>query len=91
MVEDWPHAGTDFTGDPDLPLPEGDDWDKELGMIFFFIFIFYDFFLVIHARPNNIFMCMQMSAQRDLSVCLLFHGELSPQLTLRRRVPREES
>ena len=33
VVEDWPYAGTDFTVDPDLPLPEGDDWDKELGMI----------------------------------------------------------
>ena len=33
VVEDWPYAGTNFTGDPDLPLPEGDDWDEELGMI----------------------------------------------------------
>ena len=31
VVEDWPYAGTDFTGDPDLPLPEGEDWDEELG------------------------------------------------------------
>ena len=25
VVEDWPYAGTDFTGDPNLPLPEGED------------------------------------------------------------------
>ena len=25
VVEDCPYAGTDFTGDPDLPLPKGDD------------------------------------------------------------------
>jgi len=31
VVEDWPYAGTDFTGDPDLPLPEGENWDEELG------------------------------------------------------------
>ena len=35
VVEDWPYAGTNFTGDPDLPLLEGDDWDEELGMILF--------------------------------------------------------
>ena len=33
MVEDWSYAGTNFTGDPDLPLPEGEEWDEELGMI----------------------------------------------------------
>ena len=31
VVEDWPYAGTDFTGDPNQPLPEGEDWDEELG------------------------------------------------------------
>ena len=35
VVEDWPYAGTDFTGDPDLPLSEGEDWDEELGMTLF--------------------------------------------------------
>ena len=46
VVEDWPYAGTDFTGDPDLPLPEGDDWHEELGMTHsLFDFIFYDFFV----------------------------------------------
>ena len=31
FMEDWPYSGIDFTGDPDLPLPEGEDWDEELG------------------------------------------------------------
>ena len=26
MVEDYGYAGTDFTGDPDLPLPPGGQW-----------------------------------------------------------------
>ena len=44
VVEDWPYWGTDFTGDPDLPLPEGDDWDEELGKTSFFDFMFICFF-----------------------------------------------
>ena len=35
FVEDWPYSGTDFTGDPDLPLPEGEDWDEALGKTHF--------------------------------------------------------
>ena len=35
VVEDWPYAGTDFIGDPDLLLPEGEDWDEELGKTLF--------------------------------------------------------
>ena len=73
VVEDWPYAGINFTGDPDIPLPDGEDCDEELGMILSsLIFMFYDF-LVIHVRSNNSFICMQMSAQRDLPVCLLLH------------------
>ena len=26
MVEDYANAGTDFSGDPDLPLPPGGQW-----------------------------------------------------------------
>ena len=26
MVEDYAYTGTDFTGDPDLPLPPGGQW-----------------------------------------------------------------
>ena len=46
-MEDWPYVGTDFTGDPDLPLPKGDDWDEELGKTsYIFYFMFYVFFFV---------------------------------------------
>ena len=45
MVEDWLYAGTDFTRDPDLPLPEGDEWDEELGMTSHFYFYVLCFFL----------------------------------------------
>ena len=38
MVKDLPYARTNFIGDPDLPLPEGDDWDEELGMTSLFDF-----------------------------------------------------
>ena len=44
VVEDWPYAGTDFRRDLDLPLPEGEDWDEELGMtllIFFYAFMIF--------------------------------------------------
>ena len=40
VVEDWPYAGTNFMGDPDLPLPEGEDWDEELSMTLFYFFIY---------------------------------------------------
>ena len=49
VVEDWPYAGTNFTGDPDLPLPEGDDWDEELGKTScFLILCLYVFFVNTH-------------------------------------------
>ena len=39
VVEDWPYARTDFTRDPDLPLPEGEDLDEDLGMICFYFYV----------------------------------------------------
>ena len=54
MVEDYAYAGTDFTGDPDLPLPPRGKWgdigkkQETLKMknvfMFFMFFIFYYFF-----------------------------------------------
>jgi len=46
-VNDWPYAGTDFTGDPDLALPEGEDWDEELGknsLCFLNFFMYFNVF-----------------------------------------------
>ena len=34
-MEDWPYVGTDFTGDLDLPLLEGENSEKELGETLF--------------------------------------------------------
>ena len=30
VVEDFPDYNMDFTGDVDLPLPKGEDWDEVL-------------------------------------------------------------
>jgi hypothetical protein len=32
-VDDYGYAGIDFCHDPDLVLPEGEDWDASLGML----------------------------------------------------------
>ena len=31
MVDDYAYAGIDFHNDPDLVLPEGEDWAATLG------------------------------------------------------------
>ena len=31
IVDDYGYVGIDFCNDPDLVLPEGDDWDVALG------------------------------------------------------------
>ena len=47
VVEDWPYTGTNFMGDPDLPLPEEEEWEDELGMISsFLMFYVFSFFFV---------------------------------------------
>ena len=47
VIQDWPYAGTSFMGDPDLPLPEGEEWEEELGMyslilMFSIFFVFFN-------------------------------------------------
>ncbi len=68
VVEDWPYAGTDFTGDPDLLLPAGEDWDEELGknsLLFFNVFIYLSFFLLIHAYLlQHLYMYADVGAER---------------------------
>ena len=43
-IQDFPYAGVDFHGDPDMALPPGEQWD-DAGKIIFNIF------------PNLIFCC----------------------------------
>ena len=47
MVEDYAYAGTNFTGDPDLPLPPGGQWGdigkKQETLKMKNIFMFYIF------------------------------------------------
>ena len=45
FIEDWPYAGIDFRGDPDMPLPAGEHWDDggmtlDLFLIFLNVFDF---------------------------------------------------
>ena len=48
FVEDWPYAGIDFRGDPNMLLPAGEQWDdggKPLDLFFNFLcfVMFFDF------------------------------------------------
>ena len=47
MIEDYAYAGTDFRGDPDLPLPPGAQWgdigkkkDPKMLIVFFYFHVF---------------------------------------------------
>ena len=42
VVEDWSYNGTKVRGDPDMPLPDGEDFDDEgkKSIFDFLIFIF---------------------------------------------------
>ena len=59
VVEGWPYAGTNFMGNPDLPLPEGEEWEEELGMIFFFwCFMYFHFFCqYMHVLMIVVYIC----------------------------------
>ena len=57
MVDDYGYVGIDFRNDPDLVLPEGEDWDSTLGKKHaissfssdvFDIFMIYNVFGVLH-------------------------------------------
>ena len=40
FVEDWPYAGIDFRGDPDMPLPAREQRDDRGMTLDFFIFVY---------------------------------------------------
>ena len=42
-IQDFPYAGIDFRGDPDMALPPGEQWD-ESGKILF-NFSYFNFFI----------------------------------------------
>lgn len=44
FVEDWPYTGMDFRGDPDMPLPAGEQWDDggEVLDLIFYVFQCHD-------------------------------------------------
>lgn len=43
VVEDWPYNGADFRGDPNMPLPEEEEFDDGGQQNNFDFFIFYCF------------------------------------------------
>ena len=59
FIEDWPYAGIDFRGDPDMPLPVGEQWDdggKTLDLFLIFIFCNVFEFFHVHVLINSM-MC----------------------------------
>ena len=71
VVEDWPYAGTEFMGDPDLPLPEGEDWDEELGVTLFYFYFFMIFFgyMPIITTFLCVCRCWPREARRHVAHC----------------------
>ena len=41
FIQDWPYAGMDFRGDPDMQLPAGEQWDDGGKTLDHIIFAFY--------------------------------------------------
>ena len=50
-IQDFPYAGVDFRGDPDMALPPGEQWDDS-GKIIFNIFLIFIFFYFLY-RPKT--------------------------------------
>lgn len=45
FVEDWPYAGMDFRGDPNMQLPPSEQWDDGSKALDHAIFIFLSFIM----------------------------------------------
>jgi hypothetical protein len=52
-LDDYPYAGIDFKGDPDMPLPPGTTY-RDIGMSNFFKYFI--FFFVFFYRKTKIFL-----------------------------------
>jgi len=46
-IQDFPYAGVDFRGDPDMVLPQGEQWDDK-GISFFTSFLNYLLFICFY-------------------------------------------
>ena len=48
VIQDFPYAGMDFRGDPDMVLPQGEQWDDRGTFIFTsFLIMYFLFFIYI--------------------------------------------
>ena len=75
VVEDWPYAGTNFMGDPDIPLPEGEEWEEELGMIFSFYFFMYFHFFCQYMHVLMAVVCICRRGPRATSRLVSYSAE----------------
>ena len=57
MMDDYGYAGIDIRNDPDLVLPEGEDWDATLGKKYVISFSYSDYFLMYYVILS-FFLCM---------------------------------
>ena len=58
VVDDIGYTGIDFRHDPDLVLPEGEDWDAALGMLRSLLFMFLMYFLIFLLLFFFFFYCL---------------------------------
>ena len=54
VIQDFPYAGMDFRGDPDMVLPQGEQWDDRGTFIFtiFLVHVFFYFSFYIYIVSN---------------------------------------
>ena len=51
VIQDFPYAGMDFRGDPDMVLPQGEQWDDRGTFIFTsFLIMYFLYFLYISSQ-----------------------------------------
>ena len=61
VIQDFPYAGMDFRGDPDMVLPQGEQWDDRGTFIFTsFLIMYFLFFIYISSQTNSKILKMQM-------------------------------
>jgi len=52
-IQDFPYAGVDFRGDPDMVLPQGEQWDDRGTLFFTSFLIMYIFFCFLYISSHN--------------------------------------